>query len=257
MTWYSMMDLGVHYLSLPVWLSVGVSLAFDGGAVYLGLLSILYAKTSDSGVLTELGAFAFIGTGVYGIVMFASAPIIVGIMLKVTLNFLTRQARKAAGRITEKLPSVGVLTWLRYAPQSFKLMSVAMQGRLINAADKLDIVPDRHQIFGQTKDKVSDKQEIVRVVSEVSGQNQDNRRTAEELSEDTVLPALTTSDKLSLPVWLPQEPTISLSKLSRTCMDNGVFDTETIYRYALVLKGQDVNKMSLSRTVAREKTKLS
>ncbi len=266
MTWWSMFDLGVRTLSVPVLLSGGLSLAFDLGGVYLGGLSIKYARTSDSGFWTELGAFAFIGTSTYivaqhaillgfptaGVVMFAAAPVIVGIMLKATLNFLTRQARRESGRVTEKLPSVGWLTWFRYRKQTWRLMSVAMQGRLINAADKLDIVQDRHGIFGQP----------VRTAEAIVSKPQDNvlelvRTSDKELQQlsEVVRPVLTTSDKVSLPVWLPHEPTMSLSKLSRTCLDNGVLDIETIYRYAVLLKGQNVNKASLSRTVSREKAK--
>lgn len=265
MTWWSMFDLAVQTLSVPVLLAGGLSLAFDIGGVYLGLLSIEYAKTTDSGFWTELGTYLFIGTSTYivgqhavlsgyptvGVVLFASAPIIVGVMLKATLNFITRQARKQAGRITEKLPSVGWLTWVRYSRQTWRLMSVAMQGRLVNAADKLNLAEDRHAIFGQG---VLAGQGFADKVSEVV---LDKPETKSELSATVVRKELTGPDNVSLPVWLPNEPTMSLGKLSRTCLDNGVLDLETVYRYALTLKGQDVNKMSLSRTLARERTKMS
>lgn len=274
MTWYSMMDLATNTLSLPFILSLGVSLAFDGGAVFLGLLSIEYAKTADSGVLAELGTFAFIATstfivvqharlsdwGIVGMVMFGAAPIIVGVMLKAYLSFITRQARKDAGRIVERLPVAGKLTWLRYPKESFKLISVAMQHRLIGAATKMDMPTDKYNIFGQeqpvtaTTDKVSrtavDKTENTpKTITETLD------KKPEQLSQPETRPALTSGDKLSLPVWLPHEPTMSLGKLSRTCLDNGVSDLETVYRYAISLKGQDVNKMSLSRTLSREKQK--
>jgi hypothetical protein len=264
-----MMDLGVHTLSLPVWLAAAVSLTFDGGAVFFSWLSVQYAKTTDSGFWAELVAFAFIGTGVYivvqhavlagypdaGVVMFAAAPVIVGLMLKGALNYFTRLARNAAGRVTEKLPSVGWLTWVRYTPQTWKLMSVAMQGRLINAADKLNIVEDRHDIFGGL---VRAPETIVsETKTPVLTDSKTTSETPQQLSQPVAKPALTSSDNVSLPVWLPVEPTMSLGKLSRTCLDNGVEDIETVYRYALTLKGQEVNKLSLSRTLSREKTKMS
>lgn len=273
MTWYSMMDLSLTFLSVPVWLAAGVSFAFDGLAVFLGLLSIKYATTEDSGFWTEVATFLTIATGVYivvqhailanyptaGIVMFASAPVIVGIMLKAMLSYLTRQARRASGRITEKLPSVGWLTWFRYLPQTWRLMSVAMQTRVINAADKLILKPDTHDIFtDKTRTRVLAAQTIVETPSDsVRELVQDNPDTKKQLSGGVVRKELTSLETLSLPVWLPNEPTMSLGKLSRTCLDNGVFDLDTVYRYALTLKGQDVNKTSLSRTLAREKTKLS
>lgn len=269
MTWWSMFDLAVMEMSVPVVLAAGLSLAFDIGGVYLGLLSIQYAKTSDSGFWTEFGTYLFIGTSTYivaqhailsgypdaGVIMFAAAPIIVGIMLKATLNFLTRQSRKAAGRVTEKLPSVGWLTWLRYRKQTWKLMSVAMQGRLVNAADKLDIVSDRHGIFGQPS--VRAETIVSKTEDKVLTETRTPDKTPQQISQPVSKPVLTTADKVSLPVWLPHEPTMSLGKLSRTCLDNGVSDIETVFRYAVLLKGQDVNKMSLSRTLHREKTKMS
>lgn len=276
MTWYSMMDLGTDYLSLPVWLSVGVSLAFDGGAIFLSWLSVQYAKTTDSGFWTEVFAFAFIGTGVYivvqhavladyptaGIVMFASAPIIVGIMLKATLNYFTRQSRKAAGRVTDKLPSVGWLTWIRYSKETWKLMSVAMQGRLVNAADRLELVPDKHKIFGQdTKTPKDITVQAETIVSKTKDTPEDNvldsPETKQQLSQPVPKPVLTSADNMSLPVWMPNEPTMSLATLAKTCLDNGVLDIETMYRYAVLLKGQDVNKMSLSKALTRQRTKMS
>jgi hypothetical protein len=272
MTWWSMFDLGVSTLSVPVLIAGATSLLFDLGAVYLGLLSIQYAKTPDSGFGVELGTFSFIAASTYivaqhgillnypvaGIIMFAAAPVVLGIMLKATLNYLNRQQRRESGRITEKLPSVGWLTWVRYLPQTWKLMSVAMQTRLVNAADKLVLSQDRHGIFvapvsasvGQPetiKDKPQDKIETL----------SETRDKAPEQLSQAVRPALTSSDKPVLPVWLPNEPTMTLATLSRTCLSNGVTDIETIYRYATIIKGQDVNKASLRKTLDREKIKLS
>ncbi len=272
MTWWSMFDLGVSTLSVPVLIAGATSLLFDLGAVYLGLLSIQYAKTPDSGFGVELGTFAFIAASTYivaqhgilldypvaGIIMFAAAPVVLGIMLKATLNYLNRQQRRESGRITEKLPSVGWLTWIRYLPQTWKLMSVAMQTRLVNAADKLVLSQDRHGIFvprvlasvGQPetiKDRPKDK-------IETSPETQD--KVSHQLSQ-AVRPELTSSDKPVLPVWLPNEPLMSLATLVETCLDNGVLDIETIYRYAVLLKGQDVNKASLRKTLDRKKKLLA
>lgn len=275
MTWWSMYDLAVQELSVPNLLAAGVSLIFDIGGIYLAGLSIRYAQTDDSGFWTELGAYLFIATSTYlvaqhailegyphaGIVMFAAAPIILGIILKATLHYLTRQQRRQAGRVTERLPSVGWLTWLRYAPQAWRLSSVAMQGRIINAADKLEIAPDRHGIFDKAQTvkttAVLGAETIVENTTDtVLTTDETTDNSPQQLSQPVVLPELTSPDHPTLPVWLPHEPTMSLGKLVRTALDNGVNDIETIYRFAIELKGQDVNKTSLSRTLSREKTKL-
>ena len=271
MTWWSMFDLGVHTLSTPVFIAAVSSSIFDLGGLYLGGLSIKYAKTEDSGFQTEFWTFAFIATSTYivvqhailagypiaGIVMFAAAPIILGIIFKATLQYLTRQQRREAGRVTEKLPSVGWLTWIRYGPQAWKLASVAMQGRIINAADKLSLATDKHGIFGQTETvPVRVSQTIVSKTDETVPElvpAQDKK--SQQLSQPVVRPALTSPDKVVLPIWLPQEPDIKLSTLVRTCLDNGVFDLETMFRYAKDIKGQEVNKASLRKTLDREKIK--
>src|SRR3954465_3643234 len=161
MSWYSMMDLATNSFSLPWLLSAGLSLAFDGGAIFLGMMSIEYAKTQDSGAWAEFWTFVFVVGSVYinvqhanltdyglvGMIMFGAAPVIAGVMLKVLLSFITRQQRRTSGRVVDRLPSVGWLTWIRYYRQTWKLMSVAMQKRLVDAADKLDMPSDKHAIF--------------------------------------------------------------------------------------------------------------
>lgn len=276
MTWWSMFDLGTNTLSAPVLIAAVASSIFDIGGIYLGLLSIQYARTDDSGFGTELGTFAFIATSTYiviqhailagypdaGIVMFAAAPIVLGIVFKATLQYLTRQQRREAGRVTERLPSVGWLTWFRYGPQAWRLASVAMQGRIINAADKLDIAQDKHGIFGQTPSlyvpSVVAPETILSKTDETApGQLETDSNSAQQLSETPVRQQLTSADHPVLPVWLPHEPDIKLSTLVRTCVDNGVFDLETIFRYAKDIKGQDVNKASLRKTLDREKIKIN
>lgn len=271
MTWWSMFDLGVNTLSVPVLIAAGTSLLFDLGAVYLGLLSIQYAKTPDSGFGVELGTFAFIAASTYivaqhgilsnyplaGIFMFAAAPVVLGIMLKATLNYLNRQQRRESGRITEKLPSVGWLTWIRYLPQTWRLMSVAMQTRLVNAADKLVLSQDRHGIF-ETKVVQASVPRVSETIKDktrttVETQTSIEDKKPQQLSQKDKTPELPSADKPVLPVWLPNEPDIKLATLVRTCRDNGVLDIETIYRYAVLLKGQDVNKASLRKAWDRQK----
>jgi hypothetical protein len=275
MTWYSMMDLATGVLSLPVLLAAGVSLAFDGGAIFLAMLSIEYAKTADSGVLAELGTFLFIGTSVYivvqhavlanygtvGQVMFGAAPVIVAIIFKAYLNFLTRKARKDAGRVVERLPVAGKLTWLRYPRQSFRLLSIGMQTRLIKAADRLDMPQDKYGILQDKRTPIQGH--VGHPVEDTETSEKDKCpdprteiKTPQISSETLVHHQLTTRDNLSLPVWLPSEPQMSLGTLVRTCLDNGVLDLETMFKYAKDIKGQEVNKMSLSRTLTREKAKL-
>jgi hypothetical protein len=270
MTWYSMMDLATGQFGLPQLLSIGVSLAFDGAAILSAMFAIEYAKTADSGVLAELGTFLFIGTSVYitvqhavlenygvvGMVMFGAAPIIVGFIFKLYLNFLTRQARKDAGRIVERLPVAGKLTWMRYPRQSFRLVSVAMQTRLVNAASRLDMPEDKYKIFGAADRTLQATVETPQDIAETLLVNkgvlvQDTFRTPQQLSETVGTKQLTSGDNMSLPVWLPNEPLMSVSTLVSTCVDNGVRDFGTILGYARDIKGQSINEQTVRKSLYR------
>lgn len=274
MSWYSVFDLTTVYWDVPQWLGVVVSTVFDIGALFLGLMAIRYARTQDSGFWIELWAFGFIlvsivanvqhaliaNFGPVGAILFGAAPVAAAVLLKIVLNYLNRQAKREAGRIVEKLPSVGWFAWLRYRKQTWRLMSVAVQKRLIDAADRLDMSEDRHKIFGDSagvlQATVQSPQVIVETPERIDKELvQTPVKKQEQLSGTVSKKELTSPDAVSLPVWLPHEPTMSLATLVRTCLDNGVLDLETMFRYAKDIKGQEVNKMSLAKTLSRQKAK--
>lgn len=277
MSWYSMMDLATDSFSLPWLLSAGVSLAFDGGAIWLGMMSIEYAKTHDSGAWAELWTFAFVLTSVYinvqhavlsgfglvGMIMFGAAPVIAGVMLKVLLSFITRQQRRASGRLVDRLPTVGWLTWLRYRRQTWRLMSVAMQKRLVDAADKLDMPEDKHSIFvGQAKVEIdaieapvidTDKTETPALeVVQVQEKTQDLMPRTEQDIDDIVYEGVI----MTTPDWLPREQTMSLAKIAEICVQNGMTDTATILSWAKDIKRSDIQYGTMYKTVKRAKEKV-
>jgi hypothetical protein len=277
MSWYSMMDLATNSFSLPWLLSASVSVIFDVGAVFLGLMSIEYAKTQDSGAWAELGTYAFALTSVYinvqhailnmyglvGEVMFGAAPVIAAVMLKVMLSFLTRQQRRASGRLVDRLPSVGILTWLRYGGQTWNLMSVAMRKRLVDAADKLDIPEDRHSIFvgqAQVQEDIIDIPQISMTKTEVDTpelvQDKINSpvlmpRTAQDI-DDIVYEGVV----MSIPDWLPRERTMSLAKIAEICVENGMTDIGTILSWAKDIKHSDIQYGTMYKSVQRAKQKV-
>lgn len=267
MSWYSVLDLSTTYLDLPYWLGATASTAFDVGAIFLGLMAIKVATSEDSGFWIELAAFSFVGVSIYinvqhaivanygmvGMVMFGAAPVVAGILLKVVLSYISRTARREAGLTVHRLPTVGFLTWIFFRRDTMSIMSLAMKTRLELAADKLDKQrPLVQGTLGQARDMSETSQEQ-KDMSLVPG---NMSRTDVPVLETTKTKQLTSPGHLSLPVWLANEPTMSLATLVRTCLDNGVTDVETMYRYAKDIKGQDVNKMSLSKTIQRQKAKL-
>lgn len=277
MSWYSMTDLTHNGFGVPWILAASVSLVFDVGGIFLGLMAIEYAKTQDNGVWVELSAFLFIAASVYinvqhavwgdygtvGMVVFGAAPVVTGIILKVILSFLTRQARRQAGRVVDKLPTIGVLTWVRYFKPSVRLMSLAMQHRLIQAADRLDKVEDRHSIFaGQaqvsrpaieapetTAETLENTTPALPSVPHNSPLNEP--RTPEDIEEIVYM-----GEVLDVPKWLPREPTMSLGKIAQTCIENGQTDVGTILSWAKIIKQSDVKYGSMYKAVQRARQSL-
>lgn len=278
MSWYSMTDLTYNGFDIPWILSASVSLIFDLGGMFLGLMAIEYAKTQDSGFWPEVWTFAFIGASVYinvqhadmsgygtvGMVVFGAAPVVAGVLLKVLLSFLTRQARRQAGRQVDRLPSVGLLTWARYSRASWTLMSVAMRKRLVDAGAKLDIPEDRHAIFAGQMDVQTATVETPQTFKELT-----TDRTPELVHVDSkrqdLIPVRTESDideivyigeLVTIPDWLPKEPTMSLGRIAEICIENGQTDTRTILQWAKDIKHSDIKYGSMYKAVQRAKEKV-
>jgi hypothetical protein len=283
MSWYSMTDLATAYYQVPLWLAVLISLAFDVGALFLGLVSVEYAKTNDSGFLAEAGTFLFVLASIYinvshaqvaayglpGMIMFGSAPVIAGIALKVYLNFITRQARHESGRIVQRVPVAGKLTWLIYPKQSFSLLKVAMRHRLMSAADTLSLTEDKHGLFER---KTIEQAPIKAQASlpdmpskapESLPETSDNSRKALPRTPENVLQTIPhrseadideivhSVESVSLPAWLPDEPTMSVTKIAKKCVENGETSIPKVLQYATQIKGSPVNYSTVQKAVHR------
>lgn len=287
MSWYSMTDLATTYYGVPLWLSVLISLAFDVGALFLGLVSVEYAKTNDSGLLAEVGAFLFIVASIYinvshamsasyglpGMVMFGSAPVIAGIALKVYLNFINRQAQREAGRIVERLPVSGKLTWVIYPKQSFGLLKVAMRHRLITAAGKMVLDEDTHALFASKADTrqidkapIKAKATVEALPDKASGPRKAGNGQGNKAKDNVrkALPARTkadideivlSGDIVSLPAWLPYEPTMAVSKITDKCIENEEYDLPTVISYVSLIKGSPANYSTVQKSMLRSKGK--
>jgi hypothetical protein len=291
MSWYSMTDLATTYYQVPLWLAVMISLAFDVGALFLGLVSVEYAKTNDSGILAEVGAFLFIVASIYinvshalaasyglpGMVMFGSAPVIAGIALKVYLNFINRQAKREAGRLVERLPVSGKLTWMIYPKQSFGLLKVAMRHRLIQAAGKMILEEDTHSLFAnkagiQQADQAPLKasatiEDMPDKAPQASGKgnkavSSGTRKASGRQAK--ALPARNQADIdeivyaegiVNLPAWLPDEPTMSISKIVDKCVENNETDIGTVINYASRIKRTPVNYSTVQKAMFRSRSK--
>lgn len=302
MSWYSMTDLAANYYYLPLWLAVLVSLAFDVGALFLGLVAVEYAKTNDSGFLAEAGTFLFVLTSIYinvshadiasyglpGMIMFGSAPVIAGITLKVYLHFVTRQARRESGRLVQRLPVTGKLTWLIYPKQSFSLLKVSMRQRLMSAADVVQLPEDKHNLFSGNKtthetaikaqatlpdmpskapeslSEASDKKSKAlsstgdkkpSLIDKTSDMSDDMHKAMSARTETDIDEIVYSGDIVSLPAWLPYEPTMSVSKIADKCVENGETSIANVLQYATHIKGTPANYSTVQRAVLRARAK--
>lgn len=238
LSWWSLMTLATDFFGLPSWLAWSVSLAFDGAAIFTAALSSEYAKSEDSGLMTRLATAGFVvvsawlnykhagmlGLDVAGQVFFMAPPIAAGLLFELFLKFENRRELRARGKVAQALPVYGRAAWMRFPLDAFKNMSKVIRHRMDALTDK-----------ETTSQTVSvDKTDVVPVVSE----SQTKKKT---------------SKKTELPEWMPNDPTMSVNKLTGLCYDNGVKDIDSAMKLAKQVKGTEVSRGSVQKGLNRAK----
>lgn len=290
MSWYSMMHMATVVFGLPLILGVGISLAFDGGALFLGLVTAKYAVSEDSGFGAKAATYAFIavsaylnimhasmlGYGVAGMVMFGSAPVMAGILFEVFLKFESRQALRKAGRILDHMPKAGKLAWLRYPKASWRLQGQALKARLMKAVNSLEGIDETHPLFAdkpkavkasrQTAMQAIDDVPAVKQAKQADTQAEPKAQKAPEKAPQTVkadidqLDADRLSDRqaeaqalLDMPDWLPTQEKVSLQALANACVDNGVTDIDKAVALATAVRKSPVARGTIQKALHRAK----
>lgn len=287
MSWYSVYDLGTEVFGIPPLLAGAISLSFDGGALWLGMVAAKYAVSEDSGFGVKLGTYAFIGTSVFlnvahasilgygltGQVMFGSAPVMAGILLEVFLKFQSRQALRQAGRTLDHMPKAGKLAWMRYPKASWRLQGKALQARLIKAVNSLEDIDETNALFAgkakadkavsQAIETVSETRQATQAESQAdrqaekapekaqqAGKADRHQEEAGRLSDRQTEP----QTLLDLPEWLPTEEKVSLQALANACVDNGLTDISKAVELASAVRNGPVARATMQKALHRAKT---
>lgn len=134
LSWWSLYTLAVEFYGLPKWLAAGVSIAFDGAALFVADLASKYARSEDSGLATKLATYVFVVASVYlniehaillgfgtpGIVLLGSPPVASAILFELYLRFVHRNEMRSQGLVAKRMPVFGKLAWIMFPGQTLK-----------------------------------------------------------------------------------------------------------------------------------------
>jgi|SRR5882762_4606678 len=134
-------------LGIPLWLAIVASIAYDGAAIYLGILSIEYAKSEDSSATTKFLTYFLIITsailngyhahimsfGMLGIIFYALPSITAGFLFEEGLKFENKTELRKRGRVVDPLPLMPNLAWLRFPLRAFEKQSKEILTRYLES----------------------------------------------------------------------------------------------------------------------------
>lgn len=260
-SWFSMATMAMDFFHLPSWIAYAVSVAFDGAAIYVAVLSSEYAKTEDSGLMPRLvtmgmvGASAWLnwqhaslmGLGIAGQVFFAAPPVIAGILFELMLKFENRKELRKRGRVAKSMPVFGKASWLRYPLDTFKSMSSVIKYRLDNVtrtetmdmdAQKATGQPNSGQVDKNTGHVDTEPQTAVVDVKKVTP-----KRTVKKVSTPSVQELEDTFPELTADM--------SIAKLAQALYKQGIESRPEIQRKVSAIKGQEVSLNTICKSVKR------
>ncbi|TKT03429.1 DUF2637 domain-containing protein [Streptomyces lasalocidi] len=256
-SWYSMATMAMDFFGLPKWLAYGVSVAFDGAAIYVAVLSSEYSKTEDSGLTARLATLGFVGVsawlnyqhavlmglGVAGQVFFLAPPVVAGILFELFLRFENRKELRKRGRVAQAMPVYGKAAWLRYPLDTFKGMSSVIKYRLESVTRTETAGGQMDTSTGQV-DKTEDASPKPLDTKPVSMKKVDvPKRTRKKVSTPTVQELEDTFPELTADM--------SIAKLAQAIYKQGVESRPEIQRRVSVIKGQDVPLNTICKSVKR------
>ncbi|MEU0149371.1 hypothetical protein ABZ119_26005 [Streptomyces sp. NPDC006288] len=268
-SWQSLYTLSVETFHMPQWLGAGVSLAFDGAALVLANITSQYARSPDSGFGAKMGTYLLIltsvllnvlharmmGYGLPGEILYGAAPAIAGLLFETHLRFIHRQALRERGRVLDQTPLVGKAAYLFHPVISYRVYDKSLRARLLNASRTLPDIDQTADIFQTRKNRQTAEPLSVEVVREPQTDTKPlsatSVRSADKQTRTQTPKALTAGQTDNLPDWLPRDEGLSVSRLASVCVENGLTDIDTAYRYAQALKGQDVPRATIQKSLRR------
>ncbi|MEE4587049.1 MULTISPECIES: DUF2637 domain-containing protein [Streptomyces violaceusniger group] len=272
LSWWSLYTLAVESFGVPKLLAAGISVAFDGAALVCADLASKYARSPDSGLGTRLATYALIGTsaflnvshaqllgyGLAGQVLFGAPPVIAGVLFELGLKWEHRQSLRARGRVAEAMPVFGRLSWLMFPRKTLKGFRLVLLSRLEDTVRRSVPTPelgeDRHQ------DSPSEPLRQAETATEAGQDTRDTTGTASVAPEnrsETSEMGLATPETPSAKTLETQFPEVSsdmsIAKLVALFHDQGVTDREALREKVSAVKGTEIPKGTINKSLSRMK----
>ncbi|MDH6449431.1 MULTISPECIES: DUF2637 domain-containing protein [unclassified Streptomyces] len=268
LSWWSLYTLAVESFGVPKLLAAGISVAFDGAALVCADLASKYARSPDSGLATRLATYGLIGTsaflnvshaqmlgfGTAGQVLFGAPPVIAGVLFELGLKWEHRQSLRERGRVAEAMPVFGKLSWLMFPRKTLKGHRLVLLSRLEDTVRRSvptqELGEDRHQ------DRPSEPETATEAGQDTRDRTGTESVAAENRSETSEIgPAASeTPSAKTLETQFPEVSSdMSIAKLVALFHDQGVTDREALREKVSAVKGTEIPKGTINKSLSRMK----
>jgi len=245
LSWWSLYTLAVESFGVPKLLAAGISVAFDGAALVCADLASRYARSPDSGAGPRLATYGLIATSVFlnvshaqmlgygtaGQVLFGAPPVIAGVLFELGLKWEHRQSLRERGRVAEAMPVFGKLSWLMFPRKTLKGFRLVLLSRLEDTVRRS--VPTQDTTEAGHQDNPS---EALRQ-PETTTQAPEDKTTAKSLEK--TFPEVSED--------------MSIAKLVALFHDSGVTDREALREKVSAVKGTEITKGTINKSLSRMK----
>uniref|UniRef100_A0AAU2A7A2 DUF2637 domain-containing protein n=1 Tax=Streptomyces sp. NBC_00093 TaxID=2975649 RepID=A0AAU2A7A2_9ACTN len=269
LSWWSLSTLAIESYGVPEFLAYGISVAFDGAALVCADLASKYARSPDSGAGPRLATYGLIASSVFlnvshaqmrgygaaGQVLFGAPPVIAGVLFELALKWEHRQSLRARGRVAEAMPVFGKLSWLVFPLMTWKGFRRVLRGRL---EDNVSRAVPTQETAARHQDSPSETPRQPETPSEAGQDTADTTGTesvaAENRSETSELGPATqeTPSALALEDKFPEvSADMSIAKLVALFHDQGVTDREAIREKVSAVKGTEIPKGTINKSLSR------
>lgn len=254
-SWWSLFTLALSF-GMPMLLAIGVSIAFDGAALFFAGMTDKYAMADDNGVFPKTATYLMIGLSVVlnvmhaiqlalpmsGVIMFGAASVIAGLIFEVHLRYVHRKALKEKGRVLDKLPLTGLLAFLVHPVAAFRVHNKALKKRLYTAATTVSDYDETSDIFTKRQKTTETKPKTIKA-------------TATRQDRDIEDKPAKTKDIVIIDKPETNMRDMSVAKIVALLKDKGIDDRETIRQEVSRIKETEVSKATINKTIGRLETK--
>lgn len=255
-SWWSLFTLAISF-GMPTLLAIGVSIAFDGAALFFAGMTNKYALSDDNGIFPKTATHLMVvismvlnimhasnlGLGLSGMIMFGAASFVAGLIFEVYLRYVHRQTLKANGRVLDKLPLTGLLAMLVHPVITFRVHNKAIKRRLQLASVTVSDFDDKDDIFRKrqkTATKTEDKPKTIKAVAERQDKDTGDKETKKKSLVLVSKPETDIKD-------------MSVARLVSHLMGQGIEDRDILQKEVSRIKGTEVPRQTINKTIQRLK----